>query len=82
MLIEIEEYIKKRDSSKLSDIAIHFDMSENLAKLMIDKLVIEKKIMTIQAGCPTSGSCSSKTCHPKIEKYYKSTENNWVKIHF
>jgi len=57
---EIRDYIKHRGDSSLEDIAIHFDISKEAAKLAIDYWVKKGKVRAKGSACGSScGGCSS-----------------------
>ena len=66
---EIRNYIKKRGQSSLSDVATHFDISKEAARLALDFWVKKGKLQTQNAVC--GSSCNG--CGSADESY------QWVK---
>ena len=60
MLGEIRSYLKKRGTASLSEVAIHFDMSEAAAKMAIEYWIKKHKVQAQAAACGSScGGCTS-----------------------
>ncbi len=66
---EIRNYIKKRGESSLVDVAIHFDISKEAAKLALEYWIKKGKITEQGASC--GSSCNG--CGDADESY------QWVK---
>jgi len=62
---EIRDYVKMRGESNLHDVATHFDISKEAAKLALDYWVKKGKIQTQKATC--GSSCSG--CGATDENY-------------
>jgi len=62
---EIRDYVKMRGESNLSDVATHFDISKEAAKLALDYWVKKGKIQPQKAAC--GSSCSG--CGAADENY-------------
>lgn len=57
---EIRNYIKRRGESSLADVAIHFDISKEAAKLGLQYWISKGMIKTQGAACGSScGGCGS-----------------------
>ena len=57
---EIRNYIKKRGTSSLADVATHFDISQEAAKLAIEYWIKKGKVNAQGAVCGSScGGCGS-----------------------
>lgn len=57
---EIRNYIKKRGTSSLADVATHFDISKEAAKLAVEYWIKKGKISEQGAACGSScGGCGS-----------------------
>ena len=57
---EIRNYIKHRGDSSLIDVAIHFDISKEAAKLAIEYWIKKGKVQALGAACgSTCGGCNS-----------------------
>jgi len=57
---EIRNYIKRRGESSLNDVATHFDISKEAAKLALLYWINKGKIRTQGAACgSTCGGCGS-----------------------
>jgi len=57
---EIRNYIKRRGESSLSDVATHFDISKEAAKLALQYWISKGKVRTQGAACGSScGGCGS-----------------------
>lgn len=61
ILGDIRDYLKQRNMVTLQDIAAHFDVSEEAARLAVDYWVKKGKVRAIAAACGTScgSSCGS-----------------------
>ena len=56
----IRNYIKRRGDSSLADVATHFDISQEAAKLAVEYWIKKGKVSTQGAACGSScGGCSS-----------------------
>ena len=62
---EIRNYIKARGESSLSDVATHFDISKEAAKLALDYWVKKGKIQVQGASC--GSACNA--CGSADERY-------------
>jgi len=57
---EIRNYIKRRGDSSLTDVATHFDISSEAAKLAIEYWIKKGKVAERGAACGSScGGCGS-----------------------
>ncbi len=57
---EIRNYIKDRGDSSLEDVATHFDISKEAAKLAIDYWIKKGKVNVKGAACGSNcGGCGS-----------------------
>lgn len=57
---EIRNYIKRRGDSSLADVATHFDISNEAAKLAIEYWIKKGKVEERGAACGSScGGCGS-----------------------
>ena len=57
---EIRNYIKQRGDSSLDDVAIHFDISKEAAKLAVEYWIKKGKVQERGAVCGSScGGCGS-----------------------
>jgi len=73
---EIRSYIKQRGESTLADVAIHFDISKEAAKLALEYWINKGIVQTQVATCGSScGGCGSST-----ENY--AWVNQETKIHW
>jgi hypothetical protein len=62
ILGEIRSYLKKRNTVTLTDVANHFDVSNESAKLAISYWINKGKAREISASCGSScGGCGSST---------------------
>ena len=62
---DIRDYIKRRGDSSLADIAIHFDISQEAAKLAIEYWIKKGKVSAQGAAC--GSRCSG--CGSASENY-------------
>lgn len=57
---EIRNYIKRRGDSSLDDVATHFDISNEAAKLAVEYWIKKGKVQKQSAACGSScGGCGS-----------------------
>lgn len=57
---EIRNYIKQRGDSSLTDVATHFDISQEAAKFAIEYWIKKGKVKAQGAACGSScGGCGS-----------------------
>ena len=57
---EIRNYIKQRGTSSLADVATHFDISKEAAKLAVEYWIKKGKVSEQNAVCRSScGGCGS-----------------------
>ena len=57
---EIRNYVKQRGGSSLTDVATHFDISEEAAKLAVEYWIKKGKIRAQGAACGSNcGGCGS-----------------------
>ena len=74
---EIRNYIKRRGDSSLSDVAIHFDISNAAAKLAIEYWIKKGKIQVQGSACGSScGGCGSASENYQWVK--KEHAINWI----
>lgn len=70
---EIRDYIKQRGEASLADVANHFDISKEAAKLALDYWIRKGKIQFGGANCKSacSSQCSGGSCStgPESEHY-------------
>ena len=78
---QIRDYIKKRGESSLADVATHFDISKEAAKLALQFWVNKGKIKTQGATCGSScGGCGS--ADDSYQWVNHEIKINWVKSVF
>lgn len=59
MLGDIRNYLKRRQTASLAEIATHFDISQEAAKLAVDYWVKKGKAKNVAMACGSScGSCN------------------------
>jgi len=62
ILGEIRDYLKRRSIASLNDVATHFDVSNESAKLAIEYWIKKGKARAVSAACGSScGGCGSAT---------------------
>ena len=74
---EIRNYIKQRDESSLADIAIHFDISKEAAKLALQYWISKGQVKTQGAACGSScGSCGN--ADDSYQWVNREIKINWI----
>lgn len=60
LLADIRQYLKKRGTASLDEVAIHFDIATDAAKFALDYWVKKNKVSVMGASCGSScGGCGS-----------------------
>lgn len=54
ILGDIREYLKQRDTASVSDVAAHFDVSQEAAELALNYWVKKGKVRAVSAACGSS----------------------------
>lgn len=60
LLADIRQYLKKRGTASLDEVAIHFDIARDAAKFALDYWVKKNKVIVQGSACGSScGGCGS-----------------------
>ena len=60
LLADIRQYLKKRGTASLDEVAIHFDIATDAAKFALDYWVKKNKANKVGSACGSScGGCGS-----------------------
>jgi hypothetical protein len=70
MLGELEKYVNKRNTVKVKDVALHFDVSPEMAEQMLEFLTTANKVKRVDIDCGQGcgNSCGS------IEPSYQAVQ--------
>jgi len=61
LLVDIRQYLEKRGTASLDEVAIHFDIATDAAKFALSYWVKKGKINILGAACSSScGACGAK----------------------
>jgi hypothetical protein len=66
----VRDYLKERGSVPLSDVALHFDASEDSIRAVLDLWIAKGRVRPLAAGagCSKAGSCG---CACKVEEIFE-----------
>ena len=68
MLAAVRDYLQQRGQATLSDIALHFDISPEVARQMLEIWVRKGKVQRTRATASCGTSCSQ--CDPAATELY------------
>ena len=74
MLAAVRDYLQQRGQAILSDIALHFDISPEVARQMLEIWIRKGKVQRTRATASCGTSCSQ--CDPAATELYSWGESS------
>lgn len=59
---DVKAYLKQHRRSSLSEMAIHFGVSDDTMRTLLDPWLIKNKVQRVEAGAACRGSCAKASC--------------------